>query len=79
MSRQGPRYGAGRSHGVSRLSSREVEVLELLADGHTNFSAAARLRLSEETIKSHVRHILGKLDAQTRTHAVAIAIREQLI
>ena len=61
------------------LSPREREVLQLLADGHSNATAAKELWISEETVKSHVKHVLAKLAADTRTQAVAIALREALI
>ena len=53
------------------LTAREREILQLLADGMSNADVAARLFISQETVKSHVRHILTKLEADTRTHAVA--------
>ena len=59
--------------------AREREILQLLADGMSNADVAARLFISQETVKSHVRHILTKLEADTRTHAVAIALREAII
>ena len=55
------------------LTAREREILQLLADGMSNADVAQRLFISQETVKSHVRHILAKLEADTRTHAVAIA------
>ena len=61
------------------LTTREREILQLLADGMSNADVAARLFISQETVKSHVRHILTKLEADTRTHAVAIALREAII
>jgi DNA-binding NarL/FixJ family response regulator len=61
------------------LLTREREILQLLADGMSNADVAARLFISQETVKSHVRHILAKLEADTRTHAVAIALRESII
>ncbi len=61
------------------LTSREREILQLLADGMSNADVAAKLFISQETVKSHVRHILAKLEADTRTHAVAIALREAII
>ena len=61
------------------LTAREREILQLLADGMSNADAAQRLFISQETVKSHVRHILAKLEADTRTHAVAIALREAII
>jgi DNA-binding NarL/FixJ family response regulator len=61
------------------LTAREREILQLLADGMSNSDVAAKLFISQETVKSHVRHILTKLEADTRTHAVAIALREAII
>jgi DNA-binding NarL/FixJ family response regulator len=61
------------------LTGREREILQLLADGMSNADVAARLFISQETVKSHVRHILAKLEADTRTHAVAIALRDAII
>src|SRR3954468_5468970 len=51
------------------LTAREREILQLLADGMSNADVAQRLFISQETVKSHVRHILAKLEADTRTHA----------
>jgi len=61
------------------LTAREREILQLLADGMSNADVAAKLFISQETVKSHVRHILTKLEADTRTHAVAIALRDSII
>jgi len=61
------------------LTGREREILQLLADGMSNADVAAKLFISQETVKSHVRHILTKLEADTRTHAVAIALRDAII
>ena len=61
------------------LTPREREILQLLADGMSNADVAAKLFISQETVKSHVRHILAKLEADMRTQAVAIALREAMI
>jgi DNA-binding NarL/FixJ family response regulator len=61
------------------LTPREREILQLLADGMSNADAAVKLFISQETVKSHVRHILTKLEDDTRTHAVAIALRSSII
>ena len=61
------------------LTPREREILQLLANGMSNADVATKLFISQETVKSHVRHILAKLEADTRTHAVAIALREAII
>ena len=62
-----------------RLSERELEVLQMAADGKQNRAIAAELRLSEETVKSHVSNIIRKLDASSRTQAVAEALRRSMI
>jgi DNA-binding NarL/FixJ family response regulator len=61
------------------LSEREVEVLKEVSAGRANKQVAAKLRLSEETVKTHMRSILAKLNAQDRTHAVMIALRRGII
>ena len=58
---------------------REIEVLQLISDGLVNREIGQRLFLSEETVKSHVRHLLAKLQARSRAHAVAIGFRRGLI
>lgn len=57
------------------LTVREMDVLRLLAEGHSNKEIARILHLVEETVKSHVRQILAKLGVQSRTQAVLAAIR----
>jgi len=61
------------------LTDRERQVLALVADGYTNDRAAAELGISAETVQSHVRNVMGKLEADSRTQAVATALRESLI
>jgi two-component system, NarL family, response regulator len=61
------------------LTPREADVLRLVARGNANKAIAARLSLTEETIKSHIRSILAKLGANDRTHAVAIALKRGII
>jgi DNA-binding CsgD family transcriptional regulator len=58
------------------LSPREREVLDLLAQGLNGEEVAARLVLSPETVRTHVRNAMEKLEASTRVHAVAIALRQ---
>jgi two-component system nitrate/nitrite response regulator NarL len=60
---------------VEPLTARELEVLRLLSAGMTNKEIAARLGITEHTIKFHVNAILGKLEAETRTEAVVHAAR----
>ena len=57
------------------LSAREKEVLTLLAQGLTGVEIAERLYLSPETVRTHVRNAMTKLNASTRAHAIAIAIK----
>ena len=61
------------------LTTREVEVLELLAEGLPNKAIALRLRISDQTVKFHVSSISGKLGAKNRTDAVRRAARRGLI
>jgi len=61
------------------LTPREIEVLELLAEGLPNKAIADRLRISDQTVKFHVSSISGKLGAANRTDAVRRAVRRGLI
>ena len=62
-----------------KLTRRQRQILQLLANGESTTVAARRLDLSEETVKTHTKHVLARLGAKNRTHAVAIAVRECLI
>ena len=62
-----------------KLTRRQREILQLLADGGSTTSAARDLGLGEETVKTHTKNMLARLGAKNRTHAVAIALRECLI
>jgi DNA-binding NarL/FixJ family response regulator len=59
------------------LTRREVDVLRLMSGGHTNAQIARRLVISEGTVKSHVKHILRKLDSANRAEAVSRWLREE--
>jgi DNA-binding NarL/FixJ family response regulator len=61
------------------LSKREREIMDLLSQGLTGEDVAERLVLSSETVKTHIRNAMAKLEANTRVHAVAIALREGYI
>jgi NarL family two-component system response regulator YdfI len=61
------------------LTRRELEVLQMLAAGLSNKEIAARLNISEHTVKFHVASILGKLGAASRTEAVSLGIRRGLV
>ena len=67
------------SEATEALTSREREVLQMLAAGLANKEIAARLNISDHTAKFHVAAILGKLGAATRTEAVTIGIRRGLV
>ena len=64
---------------LGELTSHELEVLQLLAEGLPNKSIARQLGISEHTVKFHVNAMLGKLGAQSRTEAVTRATRLGLI
>jgi len=61
------------------LTTREIEVLRLVASGHANKEISARLSINEETTKSHVKNILAKLGAKDRTHAVSLGLKRGII
>jgi DNA-binding NarL/FixJ family response regulator len=65
--------------GDEDLTPREVEVLRHVTGGNRNRDIADLLRVSEETIKVHIKHIMDKLGAQDRTQAIAIAVRRGII
>jgi two-component system, NarL family, response regulator DegU len=64
---------------ISPLTPREIEILEFIAKGYLNKQIAAELGISEQTIKNHVTSILRKLNANARTEAVVVAIKQGLI
>jgi DNA-binding NarL/FixJ family response regulator len=64
---------------ISPLTPREIEILQYIAQGYLNKQIAAELGISEQTIKNHVTSILRKLNANARTEAVVVAIRQGLI
>jgi len=66
-------------HSDDLLTEREVEVLRQVAEGNANKIIADQLKISEETVKAHMRSILSKLGANDRTHAVTIAVKRGII
>ena len=60
---------------TARLTHRETQILNYIAEGNSNKQIARILEISEQTIKNHVSSILRKLNANDRAHAVALAIR----
>jgi len=61
------------------LTTREIDVLQLIAQGNANKLVADRLSITEDTVKAHVKSILSKLGANDRTHAVTIALKRGII
>jgi DNA-binding NarL/FixJ family response regulator len=74
-----PNESESEDLGPERLTAREIEVLQLIADGLSNKSIAARLGISDQTVKFHVSSIYGKLGAINRTDAVRRAVRRGLL
>lgn len=70
---------SGTASPFDPLSDRELEVLTLMARGHTNKDIARELWLGESTVKTHVSHVLRKLGASDRTSAVLTALRARLV
>ena len=62
-----------------KITRRQREILQRIADGDSTTATARQLGLSEETVKTHTKNALARLGARNRTHAVAIALREHLI
>ncbi|MGH3132873.1 MAG: helix-turn-helix domain-containing protein [Gaiellaceae bacterium] len=65
-------------HSTAKVTKRELEVLELIADGCSTKEIATALWITEETVRTHVRRLLERLGARTRAQAVAVAFREDL-
>lgn len=65
--------------GKEDLTSRELEVLRLIHDGYRNKQIAGQLAIAETTVNFHIKNLVGKLGANDRTHAVAIALRRGLL
>lgn len=69
----------GQTPSVSLLSARELEVLRLVAQGHTNRQIASFLFIGEATVKTHIRHVCDKLEVTDRAAAVAAGYRRGLL
>lgn len=72
-------WGKGVEAFISPLTPRETEILTFMAQGYFNKQIAAKLNISEQTIKNHITSILRKLDANARTEAVVTALKRGLI
>ncbi|MFL7891962.1 MAG: response regulator [Anaerolineales bacterium] len=68
-----------RTPGEEQLSSRELEVLQLVAEGESNSEIASHLHISQATVKSHLVHIFDKLGVSDRTAAVTVALRRGIL
>jgi DNA-binding NarL/FixJ family response regulator len=66
-------------YGEDDLTSRELQVLQLIRDGHRNKQIADRLAIAETTVNFHIKNLVGKLQAKDRTHAVTLAVRRGLL
>jgi DNA-binding NarL/FixJ family response regulator len=71
--------GLAEHTGDDELSTRELEVLRLIAAGNANKEIAAQLSIGEDTVKRHVTNILAKLRANDRTHAVTIGLKRGIL
>ena len=71
--------GLAEHTGEDELSTRELEVLRLVAAGNANKEIAAQLSIGEDTVKRHVTNILAKLRANDRTHAVTIGLKRGIL
>ena len=71
--------GRMRAPAEEQLSSREVEVLQLVAEGESNSEIANHLHISQATVKSHLVNIFGKLGVSDRTAAVTVALRRGIL
>ena len=70
---------SGRSRDRAALSTREFEILALLAEGLENDEIARSLHVAPDTVKAHVSRVLSKLGARSRTHAVSVALRSGVL
>jgi DNA-binding NarL/FixJ family response regulator len=74
-----PRPGAQTPAGLDTLTERELDVLRLVARGHSNHQIAGTLFLGESTVKTHLTHLFAKLSLRDRAQAVVLAYETGLI
>jgi DNA-binding NarL/FixJ family response regulator len=79
LSRLLNRLRRGHDQPAHELTTREAEILQLIAQGLTNGAIATRLFISVNTVRNHVQNILAKLDAHSKLEALSVAIRDGLI
>jgi DNA-binding NarL/FixJ family response regulator len=79
FAKQPPRADSSRAACLAALTPRETQVLRLVAEGLSNPEIAARFTVTEETVKTHVSHILAKLGLRDRTQAVVTAYETGLV
>jgi DNA-binding NarL/FixJ family response regulator len=75
----GHRVPRARAEQIAGLSERELEVLRLLARGHSNRQMARQLTISERTVDHHIRHIYAKIGVSTRAAATMFAMQHHLV
>jgi DNA-binding CsgD family transcriptional regulator len=76
--RRRKRVASSSARSQKRITPRELEVLALIAEGYSTKEIGRALWITEETVRTHVRRLLERLDARTRAQAVAIAYRDGL-
>ncbi|MFC6023441.1 response regulator [Plantactinospora solaniradicis] len=79
VTRRLTRQMVSRDVGLSALTPRERDILALVAEGRSNQQIAEKLVISERTARTHVSHVLSKLNLTSRTQAALVAIREGLV